>query len=144
MTIVLSSSNPPLSVELSLGQDLLAALHAALERSDRVHGADDYKTKLAIALGEAVTRTLPWELQPPSPAQLSFAASISRRLGIDIPRDATVYRGEMHEFLSVHAEKLENDGFIPRDKVKLRGDNNKTEPRNARERALMKHGYRPK
>lgn len=116
MPISLVSETPNLSVDLDVGSDVIQALASSLERSDRLHGADDYRRKLAQAVAEAVGKTLPWELQPPSSAQLSFAASISRRLQVEVPVDAARYRGAMHEFISAHAELMEGDGYHSRKK----------------------------
>ena len=114
MPISLCSETPSLSLDLDLSTDVIQALASAIERSDRLHGADEYRRKLAQALTEAVGKTLPWELQPPSSAQLSFAASISRRLQVAIPVDAARFRGAMHEFISAHAELMEGDGYPSR------------------------------
>ena len=114
MPISLRSETPGLSLDLDVGTDVIQALASAIERSDRLHGADEYRRKLAQAITEAVGKTLPWELQPPSSAQLSFAASISRRLQVEIPVNATRFRGAMHEFISAHAELMEGDGYPSR------------------------------
>mgnify|MGYP005757132873 CR=1 FL=1 len=117
MPISLCSETPSLTIDLDVGSDVILALASAIERSDRLHGADAFRRKLAQAITEAVGKTLPWELQPPSSAQLSFAASISRRLGVEIPVDAARFRGAMHEFISAHAELMEGDGYTPRAKT---------------------------
>lgn len=116
MPISLCSETPSLSVDLEVGPDVIQALASAIERSDRLHGADDYRRRLAQAITEAVGKTLPWELQPPSSAQMSFAASISRRLKVEIPVDAVRFRGAMHEFISAHAELMERVGHPARTK----------------------------
>ena len=117
MRIALVSETPLLSVELDVGSEVTQAVVFALERSDRLHGADEYRRKLAHAISEAISRTLPWELQPPSAAQLSFAALISKRLQVEIPMDAARFRGAMHEFISTHAERMEESGYVSRKKT---------------------------
>lgn len=116
MKLTLSSPDPHLAVELGVGCDVITALASALERSDRLHGADDFRGKLASALADAISKSMPWELQPPSTAQLSFAASISRRLKVDVPKEAAMFKGAMHEFISQHADQMEADGYAPRKK----------------------------
>ena len=116
MPISLRNETPHIDLDLDLNGELIQALAAAMERSNRLHGADAYPRKLAAALAEAVSRTLPSELQPPSPAQMSYAVSISKRLGVDIPKDATLFRGAMHEFTSAYASLLDPDGDGSRNK----------------------------
>lgn len=142
MTISLNSATPALSLELEVQGEIVQALASALERSDRLHGVDDYRRRLAAAISEAVAKTLPWELQPPSAAQLSFAASISRRLKVEIPREAALFRGVMHEFISDHADQMEGDGYVSRKKKpEVAGEPN-TKPESAIARALRLHRNR--
>lgn len=134
-TISISSETPRISLDLDLGLQVLEALAAAIDHSHRLHGADGYQGRLASAISEAVVKTLPWEFQPPSRPQMGFAASISRRLGIEIPKDATVFKGAMHEFLSEHADKMEGDGFVARPRVPGQKPQSVEETRSAVERA---------
>ena len=61
-------------------------------------------------LGEEIGRTLPevidWKLKPPTKAQLAFARTLCRQLGISLPTDAASMRGEMHRFIETHSQRL--------------------------------------
>lgn len=134
-TISIHSETPKIGLDLDLGAQLLEAWAAAIDQSERLHGADGYHGKLASAISEAVLKTLPWEFQPPTKPQMGFAASISRRLGVEIPKDATVFRGAMHEFLSEHADRMEGDGFVARPRKSGQQDGTNEKPKTPSERA---------
>lgn len=49
------------------------------------------------------------DLSPPTEKQVAFAHRLGRKHGVEVPRDALIYKDAMHDFLDKYAKKEVND-----------------------------------
>ncbi|WP_449302405.1 hypothetical protein [Pseudoxanthomonas mexicana] len=61
--------------------------------------------KLEKKLEHLMAECMDWDLKEPTPAQTSYAALISRKLGVSIPAEAAKYRFHMALFIDTYSEK---------------------------------------
>ena len=54
-----------------------------------------------------------WDLKEPTPAQVSYAALISRKLNIPIPSEAEKYRFHMALFIDAYSEQYRSEMSKP-------------------------------
>lgn len=65
---------------------------------------DGFRARLAKCLAQSLADCLDVDLKPPTEAQLRYATSIARELGISLPSEALRYRGSMAEFIGRFVE----------------------------------------
>ena len=106
MPLLVHDTNSEISFFIELADDRQAALSRQLARSEETGHRDGFKDHLATAITQAINSRLDWDLLPPTEPQKSYAVSISEGLGVEIPREALHFRGEMSAFLTLHADRL--------------------------------------
>lgn len=62
--------------------------------------------RLAQCFAESLVECLDPDLKPPTEAQLKYATSIARELGISLPSETLRFRGPMAEFIERFAEAM--------------------------------------
>lgn len=88
-----------LSIELPFSTSTREAIGIQLERSAYMDGRHSFSERLARTLIELLDA----DLQPPSAAQLSYAAAISRGLDVALPSEVLKFKGAMFDFLDRYA-----------------------------------------
>ncbi len=68
-------------------------------RASLTGGIDGFRERLATCFALSLAECLDADLKPPTEAQLRYATSIARELGIALPSEALRYRGSMAEFI---------------------------------------------
>lgn len=106
MALLLIDVELDLLVEVPVAAELGGALAAQWERLRDDAAKDAFARRLATRLAPILTDCLDWDLRPPTAAQITFATSIARQLGIDLPGDVLRHRGAMNVFLDEHGEEF--------------------------------------
>jgi len=106
MALMLIDVELDLLVEVPIAGDLESTLAAQWDRLRDDAAKDAFARRLANRLAPVLTECLDWDLKPPSPAQITFATSISRQLGVELPVDVLRQRGAMNAYLDQHGDKL--------------------------------------
>lgn len=75
-------------------------------RASHAGGIDGLYARLAQCLAASLIECLDADLKPPTDAQLRFAMSIARELGIALPSEAIRFRGQMTEFIGRFADSF--------------------------------------
>lgn len=104
MTFYLVAPAIDLSLEIPVTDEVALALSTQWERLPDHTSRELFCRRMEKFLQDMLPNVLDWDIKPPTPNQKAFAMVISRALGIPIPREASLYRGQMHEFLERHAE----------------------------------------
>ncbi|WP_307837966.1 hypothetical protein [Dyella sp. EPa41] len=76
---------------------------------DRAHydgGMDRFRERLAVCFANSLAACLDTDLQPPTAAQMQYATSIARELGVSLPYEALRFRGTMSDFIDRYADAL--------------------------------------
>lgn len=69
-------------------------------------GIDRFRERLAVCFAISLTQFLDSDLQPPTSAQMAYATSIARELGVALPAEALRFRGAMSDFIDRFSETL--------------------------------------
>lgn len=75
-------------------------------RASHTGGMEGFRDRLAACFALSLAECLDADLKPPTDAQLRYATSIARELGIALPSEALRFRGPMAEFIDRFAEQL--------------------------------------
>lgn len=67
---------------------------------------EGFQERLAACFALSLAECLDADLKPPTDAQLRYATSIARELGVPLPSEALRFRGSMAEFIARFAEQL--------------------------------------
>jgi len=80
----------------------------ALQYDRACHHGDieRFRARLAICFANSLAACLDTDLQPPTAAQMQYATSIARELGVSLPYEALRFRGTMSEFIDRFADAL--------------------------------------
>lgn len=76
------------------------------ERMHQSGEIDRFRERLAICFANSLAACLDSDLQPPTAAQMQYATSIARELGVALPYEALRFRGSMSEFIDRFADAL--------------------------------------
>lgn len=93
-----------LSLEIPVTDEIALALSTQWERLPDHTAREHFCRRMEAFLEEMLPSVLDWDIKPPTPNQKAFAMVIARALDIPIPREASLYRCQMREFLKRHAE----------------------------------------
>jgi len=106
MSVYLVVPSLDLSIELFISDPLERALALQWERLKDRSVRDAFCRRMAAQLETVLPDSLDWDIKEPTPAQVTYAMAISKKLGVAIPSDALRFRGPMHEFLELNAPIL--------------------------------------
>jgi hypothetical protein len=83
-------------------------------RASLYGGIDRFRERLAACFALSLNECLDADLKPPTAAQLRYATSIARELGIALPSEALRYRGPMAEFIDRFADafRRKRSGYL--------------------------------
>lgn len=76
---------------------------------DRAHldgDMDRFRERLAVCFANSLAACLDTDLQPPTAAQMQYATSIARELGVSLPYEALRFRGTMSDFIDRFSDAL--------------------------------------
>ncbi len=104
MPLLLIDADLDLLVEVPMTPDARDALTLQCRRLADERSRSSFEQRLGDQLAPALTDCLDWDLKPPSSAQITFATSIARQLGVDLPADVLRLRGAMNAYLDKHGE----------------------------------------
>jgi hypothetical protein len=77
------------------------------ERAHLAGEIDQFRAKFAKCLANSLVECLDPDLKLPTEAQMQYATSIAREMGIAIPYEALRFRGCMMEFIGRFAEAFQ-------------------------------------
>lgn len=106
MSLFLVAPDLDLTLEVPIAPDSLDAISRYLRAVKDGWEHENFCKRLSEEIGRVVPEVIDWKLKPPTKAQLAFARTICRRLGIDLPTDAAAMRGEMHRFIELNSQRL--------------------------------------
>lgn len=106
MTLFLVAPNLDLTLEVPISPDVLGVIDRYLAAVKDGWEHDDFCKRLGVEIGRVLPEVIDWQLKPPTQAQIAFARSLCRQLGITLPTDAVSMRGEMHRFIERHSQRL--------------------------------------
>ncbi|MGN2242449.1 hypothetical protein ACFWZU_02945 [Frateuria sp. GZRR33] len=95
-----------IEVGIPLDPSIQEAWQIQYERSLEAGRAEGFQKRLATSFAQALTDCLDADLKPPTDAQLRYATSIARELGVALPPEALRFRGAMADFIGRFAERL--------------------------------------
>lgn len=82
-------------------------IHKIKDFTERARFTEALLRHLARVIGDFVDG----DIRPPTEKQVLFAFSLAKRRGVQVPREALIYRGVMHQFLT---EQLDESSVAPR------------------------------
>ncbi len=106
MSLFLVAPDLDLTLEVPLAPDAMALITRYLAAIKDGWEHENFCKRLAEEVGRVLPEVIDWKLKPPSKAQLAFARSLCRQLGIPLPTDAATMRGEMCKFLELNSSRL--------------------------------------
>lgn len=106
MPLLLIDAELDLLVEIPVAPDMETTFAEQWERLADDAKRDAFARRLATKLAPSLTECLDWDLRPPTSAQVTFATSIARQKGIDLPGEVLRLRGAMNRFLDEHGEEF--------------------------------------
>lgn len=104
MRLLLSDEDDPIAIPLD--DVIREAWSLQFDRAHHHGGMDRFRERLAVCFANSLAACLDTDLQPPTAAQMQYATSIARELGISLPYEALRFRGTMSEFIDRFAEAL--------------------------------------
>lgn len=106
MSLFLVSPDLDLTLEVPIAPDALEAVSRYLAAVKDGWEHENFCRRLSEEISRVVPEVIDWKHKPPTKAQLAFARSLCRQLGIFLPTDAATMRGEMHRFIELHSQRL--------------------------------------
>lgn len=106
MALLLVDVELDLLVEVPIAGDLTSTFALQWERLRDDAARDLFARRVATKVAPVLAECLDWDLKPPSAAQITFATSIARQMGVDLPGDVLRQRGAMNAFLDEHGEEF--------------------------------------
>lgn len=118
MALLLVDVEFDLLVEVPVAGDLASVFALQWERLRDDAAKEQFSQRFASRVAPILTECLDWDLKPPSPAQVTFATSIARQKGIDLPGDVLRQRGAMTAFLDKYGDEFKRNinARLPRKK----------------------------
>ena len=104
MRLLLDDEDDPISIPLD---DVVREAWALqYDRAHRGDGIDRLRERIAVCFANSLAVCLDTDLQPPTAAQMQYATSIARELGISLPCEVLRFRGTMADFIDRFADAL--------------------------------------
>ncbi|KQZ59134.1 hypothetical protein ASD53_06025 [Lysobacter sp. Root559] len=104
MPLLLIDADLDLLVEVPMTTDVQDVLALQWRRLADIRSPKSYELRLGDQLAPALAECLDWDLKPPGAAQVTFASSVTRQLGVDLPADVLRLCGAMNAYLHTHGE----------------------------------------
>lgn len=106
MALLLIDPDYDLLLDLGAPPGLLEALQEQWQRLAYDPERQEFAARISRRLLPVLSDCLDWDLKPPTPAQLSYAVSIARKLNIEIPAKVLQRRSDMGAFLDANADLI--------------------------------------
>lgn len=106
MSVFLVAPDLDLTLEVPIAPNALESVSRYLAAVKDGWEHENFCKRFASEIGQILPEVIDWQLKPPTKAQLAFARSLSRQLGIPLPTDAVSMRGEMHRFIELSTARL--------------------------------------
>lgn len=107
MDLFLVAPELDLTVELVIPPELSDSVRHFLAAVEGGCDHEEFCERLGRELGKILPELIDWKSKPPTKAQLAFAQSLCRKFGLSLPEQTRQSRGAMHQFLEVHAARLQ-------------------------------------
>lgn len=95
-----------MSLEVQVPESTIEALRRQYRLGVGQGDEAEFNRRLAAEMEQLLLRVSNWRLREPTAAQLAYAISICRQLGISLPEEAAGSRGEMQKFIAIHSLRL--------------------------------------
>jgi hypothetical protein len=109
MALYLVNPGVDLTLELYIAPAMEEAVCIQWERVKDKAIRQAFVRKLEKQLERLIAECMDWDLKEPTPAQVSYAALISRKLDISIPSEAEKYRFHMALFIDTYSEQYRTE-----------------------------------
>jgi len=109
MALYLVNPGVDLTLELYIAPAMEEAVCIQWERVKDKAIRQTFVRKLEKQLERLIAECMDWDLKEPTPAQASYAALISRKLGVSIPSEAMKYRFHMALFIDTYNEQYRTE-----------------------------------
>lgn len=106
MALYLINPAVDLTLELHVAPEAEEAMSIQWERTKDRSVRDTFVKKLESHFERVLAECLDWDIKPPTPAQLSYATIVARKLKVPLPHEARLYRMHTALFLETYADKL--------------------------------------
>lgn len=106
MALYLVNPAVELTLELYVSTEAEEAMSIQWERISNRDVRDTFVRKLETHFERVLADCLDWDIKPPTPAQLSYATIVAKKLGVPLPNEARKYRMHTALFLETYAAKL--------------------------------------
>ena len=113
MALYLVNPGVELTLELYIAPAMEEAVCIQWERVKDKAIRQTFVRKLEKQLERLIVECMDWDLKEPTPAQVSYAALISRKLNIPIPSEAEKYRFHMALFIDAYSEQYRSEMSKP-------------------------------
>jgi hypothetical protein len=104
MRLLLNDENDPIAIPLD--DVIQEAWSLQYDRAHRDGAMDRFRERLAVCFANTLAACLDTDLQPPTAAQMQYATSIARELGVSLPYEALRFRGTMSDFIDRFSDAL--------------------------------------
>lgn len=109
MAFYLVNPGVELTLELYVAPAMEEAVCIQWERIKDRAIRQTFVRKLEKQLEQLVAECMDWDLKEPTPAQMSYATIISRKLDISIPLEAMKYRLHMALFIDTYSKEYRTE-----------------------------------
>ena len=109
MALYLVNPGVDLTLELYIASAMEEAICIQWERAKDRAIRQTFVRKLEKQLERLIVDCMDWDLKEPTPAQVSYATLISRKLGVSIPSEAVKYRFHMALFIDTYSEPYRSE-----------------------------------
>lgn len=104
MRLLLSDDDDPIPIPID--DVVREAWTLQCDRAQQGGGIERLRERFAICFANSLAACLDADLQPPTSAQMQYATTIARELGVSLPYEALRFRGTMSEFIERFADAL--------------------------------------
>lgn len=105
MALYLVNPGVDLTLELYIASAMEEAICIQWERAKDRAIRQAFVRKLEKQLERLIVDCIDWDLKEPTPAQVSYATLIGRKLEVSIPSEALKYRFHMALFIDTYSEQ---------------------------------------
>lgn len=113
MALYLVNPAVELTLELYVSSEAEEAMSIQWERIKDRNVRDTFVKKLESRIERVLAESLDWDIKPPTPAQLSYATLVAKKLKIPLPHEARLFRMHTALFIETYAETLKRSKGDP-------------------------------
>lgn len=103
MALLLIDPDYDFLLDLGAPVGVLESVHEQWVRLAHDPEREEFAARISARLLPVLLDCLDWDLKPPTPAQVSYAVSLARKLNLEIPAKVLQRRSDMGAFLDANA-----------------------------------------